>query len=165
MHKKIKQRKSQIHYAIFAQIFEMPQQYPNPHTLRWTFDLVGTPARLLLNMIGFTVAGLISITYPTYSWLILLFCGALIPSLFSYCLLNLLLGFAERFDLPQASMLNPLKMKLMLVLDVMLLFAFILLIIYDVWSSPIFKVIACPIIPSVQLLCLRAMIFFNHKEQ
>lgn len=143
----------------------MPQQYPNPHTLRWTFDLVGTQTRLLLNMIGFTVAGLISISYPSYSWLILLFCGAVIPSLFSYCLLNLLLGFAEKFQLLQGPMLNPFKMKLMLLLDIMLLFAFTLLLVYDIWSSPILKVIACPIIPSIQLLCLRAMIFFVRKEE
>lgn len=141
----------------------MPQKHPNSLAYRWSHELVGTPTRLMVNILGFSIAGLLSLLSATNGWLILLFCGAFFPTIFSYCLFHLLRDFSHNQGQDLGLLFSPSKMKYLFLLDTAMLITFIMLIINGFLTSVIFKIIACPVIPSIQLVCLRILHIFNHN--
>lgn len=139
----------------------MHKRYLQSNAFRWTLELVGSPKRLLINIAIFTIAG-IGCILPNSNFAILtLFFGGIIPCILNYCVYGL-----ARVCISKAAgksitvSLNPQRMRLFFWIDTAIILALSCLILTGVLSSAIFKAVACPLIPTIQLLGMRGLLIF-----
>ena len=138
----------------------MHNRYLQSNAFHWTLELVGSPKRLLVNITILIAMGFGILSSQRFP-ILMFFFGGLIPIIFNYCVYSLatvcLDKAAESSLIPR---MNIGRMRLFFGIDIAIIVVLLCLILTDVLSSWIFKVIACPLLPTIQLLGLRGLLVF-----
>jgi hypothetical protein len=139
----------------------MHKRYLQSNAFRWTLELVGSPQRLLINIAIFTIVGIGCILPSSNSAALILFLGGIITCTLNYCVYRLAQVCSRKVaDKSITVNLSHQRMRLLFWIDTIIILVLSCLILTDILSSAIFKVIACPLMPTIQLLGMRGLLIF-----
>jgi hypothetical protein len=139
----------------------MHKQYLQSNAFRWTLELVGSPKRLLINIAIFILVGIGCILPNSNAAIPILFVGGIIPCILNYCVYSLVrVCISKAEEKSTIISLNPQRIRLFFWIDTAIILALSGLVVTDILSSTIFKTIACPLIPTIQLVGMRALLVF-----
>lgn len=139
----------------------MHSRYLNSTAFRWTLELVGTPRRLLMNIAIFSFMGIGCLVAKSSSPFLIVFFGGLIPCLLNYCLHSLTSACIDKIAEKSGIItFNTRLLRFMFWIDIAIIILLSSLILSNVLSSSIFKVVACPLIPAIQLIGMRGLLIF-----
>lgn len=137
----------------------MHHKYPNSIAYRWTLDVVSTPSKIAANIILLSFIGYYGIASERLSPIFLAVGGGVIPVVYTYFIYKLLRVISDKFtghiafELPDKK-----RLTIVCIADIILQLTFISLIITDILTSNLFRLIACPILPILQILSLRVLL-------
>lgn len=139
----------------------MHKEYLRSKAFRWTIELAGSMKRLTINIALFLAIGAACLTSIKNSNAIIFLIGGVIPCIFNYCLYKLAhVCISKASDLKLVAGISTNRMKFFFWIDTLLILMLPSLIVFDILSSPIIKLISCPIIPIIQLLGMRGLLIF-----
>lgn len=139
----------------------MHKQYLQSNAFRWTLELAGSPKRLLVNIVIFILMGIGSISSNNNTTFFILSFTGIVSCILNYCLYSL-----ARVSIDKASgkglapVLRAQRIKLFFWIDTVLILTLSALIVTNVLTSSVFKAVACPLLPTIQLLGIRGLLIF-----
>jgi hypothetical protein len=137
----------------------MHQKYFNSYAFKWTLDLASSPIKFGLNLLLFIGIGVTSQLSTSWQPAALIVSGGILPCLLNYCLYRLSKATLTKMEALGAIPKIPAKLHLFFILDMLLIVALITLIIIGTLSAPIFKVLAAIILPVIQMVTIRSLLY------